>query len=97
MKTLFHLLPMQKEAVNYYVYVLTCADNTLYTGSTNNIEKRVIAHNTGKTGAKYTKIRRPVVLSYSEVFLTKSEALKREWCIKKMTREEKLKLIASGN
>ncbi len=77
----------------YYIYILKCADGTLYTGFTNDIEKRIIAHNTSKTGAKYTKARRPVKLAYSEKFRTKSKALKREWEIKKMGREEKLKLL----
>lgn len=79
----------------YYIYVLECADETLYVGSTNDIEKRLHAHNNSKTGAHYTKIRRPVVLKYSESFETKSEALKRECAIKKLTRAEKLKLFSS--
>jgi len=77
----------------YYVYILECADKTLYVGSTNNIQKRLHVHNNSKTGAHYTKIRRPVTLKYSESFETKSEALKRECAIKKFKREEKLKLI----
>lgn len=77
----------------YYIYILKCADTTLYTGSTNDLDKRVVAHNTSKTGAKYTKARRPVKLVYSEKFRTKSKAMKREWEIKQMEREEKLKLI----
>ncbi len=77
----------------YYIYILKCADKTLYTGSTNDLEKRVLAHNTSKTGAKYTKTRRPVRLVYSEKFRTKSKAMKREWEIKQMDREEKLKII----
>lgn len=75
-----------------YVYILTCSDGTLYTGWTNDIEKRVKVHNEGK-GAKYTKARRPVTLSYTESFETKSEAMKREAAIKKLSRAEKLKLI----
>lgn len=78
-----------------YVYILTCSDGTLYTGWTNDIEKRVKAHNEGK-GAKYTKARRPVTLSYTESFETKSEAMKREAAIKKLSRAEKLKLIENG-
>ncbi len=77
----------------YYVYILECADLTLYIGSTNNIEKRIVAHNSSKTGAKYTKARRPVILKYSESLETKSEALKREHELKKLTRQEKLKLF----
>lgn len=77
----------------YYVYILECSDKTLYIGSTNNIEKRVEAHNISKTAAKYTRARRPVVLKYSESFETKSEALKREINLKKLSRSEKLNLI----
>lgn len=75
-----------------YVYILLCKDNTLYTGWTNSLEKRIKTHNNGK-GAKYTRGRLPVELVYFEEFLTKSEALKRECEIKKMTREQKNKLI----
>lgn len=79
--------------MTYYVYILECADKTLYTGYTTDLDKRVTAHNTAKTAAKYTKVRRPVRLLYSEAFETKSEALKREWAIKKIPREEKLVLV----
>lgn len=75
----------------WYVYLLTCSDNTLYCGITNDIDKRITKHNKG-TGAKYTKARRPVsLLKYFEC-LDKSEALKLEYKIKQMSREEKLKL-----
>lgn len=77
----------------YFVYILKCVDNTLYTGWTTDIDKRVLAHNTLKTGAKYTSMRRPVNLVYSESFETKSEAMKRECEVKKMSRKEKLRLI----
>lgn len=77
----------------YFVYILECADTTLYIGSTNDIEKRVLNHNTSKSGAKYTKARRPVVLKYSESFETKSEALKRECELKKFSRQDKIKLF----
>ena len=76
----------------HYVYILKCSDGTLYTGYTNNLEKRVEAHNTGN-GAKYTRSRRPVKMIYSEKFRSKSKALKREWEIKKMERVEKLRLV----
>jgi putative endonuclease len=79
--------------MQYYVYILECTDKTLYVGSTNDIQKRLHVHNNSKQGAHYTKIRRPVVLKYSESFETKSEALKRECVIKKLTRAEKLKLF----
>ena len=75
-----------------YTYILRCADGTLYTGWTNNLEKRLAAHNAG-TAAKYTKSRRPVELTYFEEFETKEEAMSREWHIKKLTRAEKLELI----
>ncbi|MDR1272478.1 MAG: GIY-YIG nuclease family protein [Clostridiales Family XIII bacterium] len=75
-----------------YVYIARCADGTLYTGYTVDISKRAKAHNEGK-GAKYTKSRRPVKIVYSEEFNSKSEALKREAAIKKLSREEKLALI----
>ena len=77
----------------YFVYILRCADKTFYTGITNDLEKRVETHNTGKTAAKYTRARRPVKLVYSEQLKTKSAALKREWEIKKMKRSEKALLI----
>jgi putative endonuclease len=77
----------------YYVYILECADNTLYVGYTNDLERRVHAHNNSKSGAHYTKIRRPVKLVYSEIFKTSSQARKREIEIKSWTRERKLKLV----
>lgn len=76
----------------YFVYLLRCADNTLYCGYTDDLEKRVKTHNRGK-GAKYTRRRTPVTLMYSEELKTKSEALKREHQIKKLSRKEKLALI----
>ena len=79
--------------MKYTVYILKCSDQTLYTGYTNNLTKRIVAHNTGKTAAKYTRSRRPVKLVYSETFRTLSPALKREAAIKKLSRTEKLKLI----
>jgi putative endonuclease len=77
-----------------YTYILKCSDNTLYTGWTNNLEKRLEAHN-NKRGAKYTKARIPVTLEYYEVFDSKEEALRRECEIKKLTRMQKEKLIIS--
>ena len=76
-----------------YVYIVECNDNTLYTGWTNNLEKRIKAHNDGK-GAKYTQGRRPVRLVYFEEFENKQEALKREWFIKHLSRKEKMDIIA---
>ena len=77
---------------SHFVYIVRCSDNSLYTGYTNNIEARINKHNAGK-GAKYTKIRRPVVLVYQEMYESKSEALRREYEIKTFTRQRKLKLI----
>lgn len=77
-----------------YTYILRCADGTLYTGWTNDIEKRLAAHNAGK-GAKYTKPRLPVELAYYEAHETKEEAMSREYAIKHLTRVQKEKLIAS--
>ena len=75
-----------------YTYILKCADDTLYCGWTNNLEKRLAAHNAG-TAAKYTRTRRPVKLVYYEEFETKQEAMSREFHIKRMSRLEKLELI----
>lgn len=77
-----------------YTYILRCADNTLYTGWTTDLVRRMNAHNNG-TGAKYTRPRRPVELAYYEVFETKEEAMRREWEIKQLPRKEKLKLLGS--
>ncbi len=77
----------------YYIYILKCSDGTLYTGSTNDLKRRLHTHNTSKTGAKYTRGRRPVEIVYSEKFRTKSRALKREWEVKGMKRVEKIRLI----
>lgn len=74
------------------MYILRCKDGTLYTGWTNALGKRVIAHSEGK-GAKYTKARLPVCLVYSEAFKTKQEAMQREYAVKQLTRQQKLKLI----
>ncbi len=76
----------------YYVYLLQCRDNTLYCGYTNDIEKRLHTHSSGN-GAKYTRSRLPVRLVYSESFSEKSDALKREAAIKKLSRKQKLALI----
>jgi putative endonuclease len=78
--------------MSYYLYILRCSDDTYYTGITTDRKKRLQAHNHAKTGAKYTRVRRPVTLIYSEPFMSRSEALKREWEVKKLTRREKEKL-----
>ena len=78
--------------MEWYIYILRCGDGTLYTGSTDNVEKRLAAHRAGK-GAKYTRGRGPLELVYSEQLPDKSSALRREYEIKRLTRPEKLKLI----
>ena len=75
-----------------YVYMLRCADGTLYTGWTTDIERRVRIHNSGK-GAKYTRGKVPVDVVYYEKYDTKSEALKREYAIKQLSHLDKLNLI----
>ncbi len=77
-----------------YTYILRCADGSLYTGWTNDLKRRLAAHNAG-TASKYTKTRRPVKLIYYETFASKQEAMRREYAIKQFSREEKLKLIRS--
>jgi putative endonuclease len=79
----------------YFVYILECADKTLYVGSTSDLAKRLLAHNHSKFGAHYTKIRRPVVMKYSEKLSNRSKALKREHALKKLTRAQKLAIFAS--
>ncbi len=78
----------------YFVYILECADGTLYVGITNDLEKRLHEHNHAKQGARYTKTRRPVVLKYFERRRTRGRALKREYEIKTWPRAKKLALIA---
>ena len=73
----------------FYVYILECADATLYVGSTNDLQKRLHAHNNLKSGAHYTKIRRPVILKYKEECKTYTEARTREAEIKRMKRADK--------
>ncbi len=79
----------------YFVYILECSDKTFYIGITNNLEKRLHAHNNLKTGAKYTRNRRPVVLKYSEKTKDRSKAQVREYQLKKLSRSEKVSLIKS--
>ncbi len=79
--------------MNYFVYILECGDLSLYVGSTNNLDKRLKQHNESKSAAHYTKIRRPVKLVYSEIFLTLREARRREYELKSWKRERKLALI----
>ncbi len=78
----------------FYVYILRCADGTLYTGYTINLKARVEAHNTGR-GAKYTRSRRPVAMVYSRGFRSLGKALAREYAMKQLTRIEKETLIST--
>jgi len=75
------------------MYIVQCADTTLYIGYTTDIPRRIKEHNSSLLGAKYTKVRRPVVLKYSEEFETRADAMKREYEIKQWKREKKLELI----
>ena len=77
----------------YFVYIIKCNDSTLYTGIAKDVDRRVNEHNTSDKGAKYTKMRRPVELLYFEELKDRSSACKREYAIKKLSREKKLKLI----
>jgi putative endonuclease len=79
--------------MSYFVYILKCSDESLYTGITTNITKRLDEHNNSEKGAKYTKNRRPVKLVYQESSENRSSASKREYAIKKLTRLKKLQLI----
>lgn len=77
----------------FTVYILKCADQSLYTGCTNNLEKRLVEHNSKKSGAKYTRARRPVQLVFKQVFRTLARGRAREAEIKRLTRLAKLLLI----
>lgn len=79
-----------------YVYILRCGDGSLYTGWTNDLEKRVKAHSSGR-GAKYTRTHLPVELVYSEQLDTKETAMSREWHIKRLSHAEKLRLIKASD
>ncbi|MBW2714310.1 MAG: GIY-YIG nuclease family protein [Deltaproteobacteria bacterium] len=85
----------QEESKSWWVYIIECADQTLYTGITNHLERRLDAHQEG-TAAKYTRNRRPVTLRYHEQQADRSTASQREASIKKMSRQEKLTLIQRG-
>lgn len=79
----------------YWLYILRCGDGSLYTGTTDDVERRLKAHREGK-GAKYTRGRGPLEVVYREELPDKSAALRREWAVKRLSREEKLELIGSG-
>lgn len=78
----------------HYVYIVECADGTFYTGYTRDVKRRINEHNYGSRSAKYTRSRRPVKLIYTEEYSNISDALKREHQIKKLSRNQKKKLIA---
>lgn len=79
--------------MNYFIYMVKCSDDTLYTGITTNIQRRIKEHNNSDKGAKYTKVRRPVTLVYTEKCEDRSSASKREYEIKHFSRKEKLALL----
>ena len=79
--------------MSYFVYIVQCSDDTLYTGIATDVKRRLEEHNSSDKGAKYTKVRRPVKLVYSEKSQNRSSATKREMAIKKLSREKKLELI----
>lgn len=81
----------------FFVYILKCKDDTLYIGSTNDLERRLHQHNNLKSGAHYTKIRRPVEMVYSKKMRSLSSARKKEHSLKQLTRQEKLELISLHN
>lgn len=83
--------------MKFFVYILECSDTTYYTGCTNNLEKRIREHNTSKKGAKYTRMRRPVILKHTETFATLGEARAREAEIKQLKRKEKVTLVHNKN
>jgi len=83
--------------MNWKVYILNCADNTLYTGITTDVKRRVNEHNNNNKGARYTRARRPVTLVYEEHYESRADASRREYHIKQLNRIEKLKLIQSGS
>jgi putative endonuclease len=89
---LFLLLSSLNEMV-YYVYILKCADKTLYTGITTDLKRRVVEHNASLLGAKYTSGRRPVKMVFFKKFTNRSAASIEEARIKKLKRAEKLKLV----
>ena len=80
----------------WYLYVVECSDGTLYTGITKDVDQRVYHHNHTKRGAKYTRSRRPVRLSYRRQYSSHSEAAQAEWAFKKLTRKQKLEAIQAA-
>jgi putative endonuclease len=87
---------MGPKETKWFVYLLLCSDGSLYTGITNDLERRIAQHNDGK-GAKYTRSRRPVKLVYRRNCRDQSDALKKEHSIKQMSRDKKLLMIDQGS
>lgn len=87
---------MGKRNGSWSVYMVRCSDGTLYTGITNDLEKRIAAHNSAKDGARYTRSRRPVTLVYAEEAGSKSAAARLEYQIKRLPRSKKKSLIPSA-
>ena len=87
------MMKKEKETKQFVTYILECADGTLYVGSTDNLERRLHEHNNLKSGAHYTKIRRPVALKYRETFTNIKDARARERVLKRLTRKKKVELI----
>src|SRR5699024_3848013 len=85
---------MKSNAI-FYTYIVECSDDSVYTGWTNNLEKRIATHKAGK-GAKSTTYRLPVTLVYFEIYPDNQAAMRREYAIKQLTRKQKLTLIANG-
>ena len=79
----------------WFTYIVQCSDSTLYTGITNDLERRLEEHNSGEKGAKYTRSRRPVKLVYREKFTCRTDAARREAAIKNMRVEDKKELLTS--
>jgi len=82
-----------QEETNWFIYIVRCADDTLYTGITTDLQRRLDEHNEGAVGAKYTRSRRPVKVVYHERAENRSQASRREYQIKKMNLQGKLKMI----
>ncbi|GLX79109.1 hypothetical protein tinsulaeT_24490 [Thalassotalea insulae] len=93
-KNIIVTIRMLKDTANWFVYLLRCADNSLYTGITTDVERRLKQHNhCNKTGAKYTRVRRPVALAYLEPATNRSAASQREYQLKQLTKAEKERLV----
>lgn len=88
---------MPNTEANWQVYIVRCADETLYTGIARDVDKRVDEHNHSRLAARYTRARRPVVLVYAEVCESRSQALRRESEIKKLTRRDKEQLLIQND